>query len=198
MPENARRKPTRRDLPALCLVYAAIFAVSAIGLPFAANCDLAKKSDLHPVAGSVEGAPRMTVTGKAGTKLHIFIRASDGLHHLTQDDLSSDVPQIMHLHVGDNVIAHVKYDPFGRDLDWLWELQRDGVTILSYEDTSQYFQRRNERVGKIAEWAGVLSLGLFAGAILLRRRFGSWRDGSGPVSRSAAAPEVGKLLTNHQ
>jgi hypothetical protein len=118
----------------------------------------------------------MTASGKAGTKLHIFLRGNDGVHHLTQDDLSQEVPAIMDLRAGDNVIARVKRDSFGRDLDWLWELQRDGITILSYEDTYRYFQHRSARTREIAHWAGAVSLGFFVVAILLRKHFGTWRD----------------------
>jgi hypothetical protein len=176
MSANAKRGATRRDSPALCLIYAAIFALVAIGLPFAASLDLAKESDLQTIAGSVQSAPRVTNGGKGGVKLHIFVQGRDGLHHLTQEDLSRDVPVVMDLRAGDNVTARVKHDSLGRDLDWLWELKRDGNTILSYEQTLRYLERRNTRTGKIAPWAGALSLGLFVVAILLRRHFGAWRD----------------------
>jgi hypothetical protein len=185
--DTARRKTTRRDLPALCLIFGTIFAVGALGLPFASNLDLAKESDLHSIAGLLQSAPQTTVSGKAGTKLHIFIRGSDGLHHLTQDDLSQDVPGIMALRAGDNVTARVKHDSLGRDLDRLWELQRDGVAILSYKDTYQYLQRRHARVRELAHWAGALSLGLFVVAVFLRRHFGAWRDPGQSVPAGAIA-----------
>jgi hypothetical protein len=53
---RTRPKITRRDLPALCLIYSAIFAAAALGLPFAANLDLAKESDLHPIVGTPIGS----------------------------------------------------------------------------------------------------------------------------------------------
>lgn len=180
MSDRPRRKPTRRDLPALCLIYGVIFAAAVLGLPLAANLDLARKSDLRAIVGTVQSSPRTTASGKAGTKLHIVIRANNGLHHLTQHDLSQEVPGIMDLQAGDNVTALVKRDSLGRDLDWLWELKRDGMTILSYEDTYRYLQRRNARMRELAHWAGALSLGLFAVAILLRRHFGAWRDHPSP------------------
>jgi hypothetical protein len=185
--DRVRRKTTRRDLPGLCLIFVTIFAACALGLLFAANLDLAKESDLHSIAGSVQSMPRTTFSGKAGSKLHIVIRGSDGLHHLTQDDLSQELPGIMVLRAGDNVTVRVKHDSLGRDLDWLWGLQRDGVTILSYEDTYRYLQRRNARVRELAHWAGALSLGLFVVAILLRRHFGAWRDPSQSVPADATA-----------
>ena len=171
----------------MCLIYAVLFAVAALGLPFAASLDLAQKSDLQTIAGSVESAPRVTNGGKGGTKLHIFVRGSGRLYHLTQDDLSGDVPEIMNLRAGDNVTARVKHDLLGRDLDWLWELTRDGDTVLSYEQTLRYFDRRNARIRKIAFCAGALSFGLFIAALLLRRRFGAWRDATSPSVPAAPA-----------
>ena len=176
---------TRRDSPIVCLIYAVIFAVAALGLPFGAGLDLAQESDLQTIAGSVQSAPRVKNGGKGGIKLHIFVRGSDRLHHLTQDDLSGDVPEIMNLRPGDNVTARVKHDSLGRDLEWLWELRRGGDTILSYEQTLRYLERRNARIGKFAFWAGALSVGLFVAALLLRSRFGAWRDATSrsvPVS----------------
>ena len=124
----------------------------------------------------MQSTPQTGVSGKAGRKLHIFIQASDGAHHLTQDDLTQDVPGIMDLRAGDNVTAGVRRDSLGRDLDWLWELRRDGVTILSYDETRQFLEHRNARIRELAHWAGALFLGLFVTAILLRNHFGAWRD----------------------
>jgi hypothetical protein len=182
---RADTKLTRRDLPAVFLIYSALFAVAAFALPFGASLDVVKESDLQTVAGSVQSAPRIRNGGKGGIKLHIFVRASDGLHHLTQDDLSGDVPSIMDLRAGDNVTARVKHDSLGRNLDWLWELKRDGDTILSYEETRRYLERRNARIGKIVPWVGAISFGLFVTALLLRRHFGAWRDAT---SRSVLNP----------
>lgn len=185
---TTRRKATRRDSPVICLVYAAIFAFACFGLPLAQNLDMVKESELHPIAGTVQSTPRIT-TGKV-IKLYIFIRASDGLHHLTQDDLSTDFPEIMDLRAGDNIVAHVKHDSMGRDLDWFWELERNGVMILSYRDTYRYRERSNARGRELAHWAGEISLGLFVLAILLRRHFGVWRDKQQSVTAGAVATGI--------
>jgi len=148
----------------------------AFALPIGASLDVAKESELQTIAGSVQSAPRIRNGGKGGIKLHIFVQASDSLHHLTQDDLSGDVPRIMNLRAGDNVTARVKHDRFGRNLDWLWELKRDGDTILSYEETRRYLERRYARIEQIIPWVGAISFGLLVTALLLRRHFGAWRD----------------------
>jgi hypothetical protein len=168
-------KASRRDLPSLCMIFCVIFGAAAIALPFGANLDLAKESDLRSTSGLVEDVYR-TNRPKAGPKLHILIRMDGRLHHLTQDDLSQDVPALLGLEAGDSVTARVKGDFLGRDLEWLWELQRDGVTILSYEDTFRFVERRNARTREAAHWAGLFALGLFVVAILLRMHFGVWRD----------------------
>lgn len=39
------------------------------------------------------------------------------------------------LKVGDSVVAFAKNELLRFDFDWLWELQRDGVLVASYEQT---------------------------------------------------------------
>ncbi len=173
---DSRRKATRRDLPALCLLFGAIFALAAAALPFAAKLDLAKRSELYRVSGTVQRVERTSV-GKAGPKLHIFINDGNRVHHLTQNDLSYDVPALRSLEPGDKVIALVRRDFFGRDLEWVWEVQRDGATILSYDET-QRFLEQGTQLGIAARFAGAFSFALFVMAVALRIRFGAWRDRS--------------------
>jgi hypothetical protein len=187
MPDPPRRKVTRRDLPFILLVYGVLSAAFALAGPLAADSDLAKPSDLQSITGSVQRLPYTTVSGKAGRKLHIFVRAEDGLHHLTQDDLSADVPAIMDLRVGDKVTALVKHDTLGRDLDWLWELHCNGATILSYRDTHRSLERRNMGIRELSHWAGILALALLTVAILLRRHFGAWRNTTGSMRTDSTA-----------
>lgn len=136
---------------------------------------MAKKSELYRISGTVQSASS-TVSGKARRKLHIFVWDGNRLHHLTQDDLFYEVPALRGLRAGDSVAALVRRDSFGRNLEWVWEVQRDGVTILSYEQTQRFLEREEERMQVIARWAGALSIGLFVVAILLRIHFGAWRD----------------------
>lgn len=103
------------------------------------------------------------------------IRGDGRIYHLVQHDLGDSVPGLLTLQFGDNVIADAAPDKLGRDLDWVWELKRDGVTLLSYADTSNDFGRRAARALMVAHVSGVISLGLFALGILLRRYFGAWR-----------------------
>jgi hypothetical protein len=182
---STQRRWTRRDLPALCLIYGVIFALAALGLPLGAKLDMAKRSELHGISGTVQDTSR-TNFPKAGPKLHIFVQDSDRLHHLTQDDLSYKVPALRNLRAGDNVTALVRRDFFGRNFEWVWEVQRDGVTILSYDQTQGFLEHRMERMQAIALWAGVLSIGTSMVAIFLRMRFGAWRDNTNPSGQPTA------------
>ena len=83
---SAMFKLTGRDLPAVCFFYCVLFAMAALALPFGANLDMANKSDLQPISGSLESVFR-TNRPKAGPKLHTLVRVDNRVHHLTQDDL---------------------------------------------------------------------------------------------------------------
>jgi hypothetical protein len=50
---DTRRAATLRDLPAICLICGAFFAVSAVGLPLGTKLDMAKRSELHALSGIV-------------------------------------------------------------------------------------------------------------------------------------------------
>lgn len=175
---SQRRKTTRRDLPGICLVYAAIFGLSAVALPIASRIDMASaraaRSNLQMISGQVVFISH-TYGGKVTPRLGIFVRSSDGLHHLTQDDLTKDVPALKSLRVGDLITAMARPDTLGRG-DWLWELRRNDAMLLSVEETSQYFERRNVRNLRLASGAAVFSVALLTLGVLLRRHFGAWHD----------------------
>jgi hypothetical protein len=62
-------------------------------------------------------------------------------------------------------------------VDWYWEIQRDGQLVLSYEETEQYLKQRLLRSEKAAGFMGGLAGLLLVAAVVLRKRFGAWRDG---------------------
>lgn len=174
---SSQRKTTRRDLPGICVCFAAILALSAVALWVASRLDMATAtpSNLQMISGQVELVSHRS-GGKAVPKLEILVRGSDGLHHLTQDDLTKDVPALRSLRVGDQITAMARPDKRGRDLDTLWELRRDGAMLLSVEETAQYFERRNLRTLRLASGAAVISVALLTLGVLLRRHFGAWYD----------------------
>ena len=182
---GTHRRATRRDLPALCLIYGVILAFAALALPLGAKLDLAKRSELHSISGTVRDTSRTNLS-KAGPKLHIFVQDSNRLHHLTQDDLSYEVPAVRSLRAGDSVTVLVRRDFLGRNLEWVWEVQRDGVTILSYDQTQGFLEQTKQRMEAIALWASVLSIGTFMVAVFLRMHFGAWRDNTNPSGQPTA------------
>lgn len=173
---SSRRKTTRRDLPGICLVYGAIFALTAVALPIASRFDMASPSNLEMISGQVELVSH-TGGGKTVPTLEILVRGSGGLHHLWQEDLTKDVPALKSLRAGDLITAMARpTHRLGRDLDWLWELRRDGVVLLSVEETTQYLERRYVRNLRLAFGAAVLSVTLLILGVVLRKHFGAWHD----------------------
>jgi hypothetical protein len=177
MSDRPWRKTSSRDLPSPLFVLGWIFTAAALCGPFASDSFLAKENDLRTISGLVQRAPYITGPGKGGNMLQLFVRGSDRLHHLTQDDMGGLVPgimgPIMNLRVGDKVTARVERDSPGRGLDWLWEMQRGGITILSYQGTYLFMERRNVRIRQLCRWAGVIAFLSFLVAILLRRHYGA-------------------------
>jgi hypothetical protein len=169
----SRRTLNRRDLPALCMLFGGLLGAGAVGIPLAGRLDLAPEGSLTLISGRVVNVYR-TDLPKAGSKVHILVRAADRVHHLTQEDMSSVVSEIMSIRIGDNVAARVRPDFMGRDLDWLWELRRDGVTVLSYSDTDRFLQHRRAGVISLAYGMGFISICILAVGALLRRYFGAW------------------------
>lgn len=166
------RKTTRRDLPGICVGFAAIFALSAVAFLIASRLDVASPRNLQMISGQVVLVSH-THGGKTTPKLDVFVRGSDGLHHLTEDDLTEDVPALKALRQGDLITAMVQP---GRDLDSLWELRRNGVTLLSVEDTTQYLKRRSARSLRFASAAALLAVALLILGVVLRSYFGAWYD----------------------
>jgi hypothetical protein len=170
---SIRRKATRRDLPALCLMYAVISAFACFGLPLASKLDMAKETDLHSVTGTLLSAPKW-ITGR-GAHLDISLVASDGPHHFALEDSSRELP----LRASDKVALRVYHSR-------IWGIERNGVTIVSYQDTYRHMEGLNARSRQMAHWAGGISLVLFVLAALLRKHFGAWRD-----KRQSVAPDAG-------
>lgn len=178
--DQPRIKQTGSNLPALFLIFGICSVMLVLLGVLSSDSSLTKRSDLRTISGIVQRAPYISGSGgKQGRYLHVVIDGADGPHNLTQTDMGHMVPgimePIMNLRVGDSVIARVEHDPLGRGIDFLWELQRDGETILSYQDTYLFFERLNARRRKIGVWGAVLAFIFFLTAFQLRRHFGAWQ-----------------------
>lgn len=169
-PGRARRKLTRRGLPAFFLTYGILSGIIWIGLPIIGWLSMAKESDLKLVSGSVQQKPRWQRT-KGGPIIVIPVEMDDGLHDLTVEDVSH-YREIMSLRPGDRISARVT-SFLGYHV---WELNHEAVTIESYQDTYLYRTRQNERGAEAAPWFGLISLICLTVALILRMYFGTWRD----------------------
>jgi hypothetical protein len=181
-----RPSTSRRDSPALCALFGAILGMGALGLTFAWRLEMPNQHELRRVTGRVEQLWHSRLT-KAGIKIHMDVRDRGSLHHLTQDDPSYAVPAMQTVRVGDSVVALVKVDSFGRDIEWLWALQRGDEQLLSYDQTLSVATREAHRALSVAVGAAVLSAILLVCSVVLRRHFGAWSSAS-----------QGRLMTERQ
>ena len=102
--------------------------------------------------------------------VNVIVQGSDGSsYQMVQDERVNGASGIVSLVPGENVTALMQQR--GSKLPLLWELNRDGSTILSYDDTRQFFQSKLHR----ASWARAIAFLLFVVSIVLRIRFGAWR-----------------------
>jgi hypothetical protein len=170
-----RRNLTARDMPALLMFIGGILGAGAVGIPLAEQLDLANEGDLVTVSGQVN---RIYVTNrpKAGRMLQIALRSSDRVHNLTQADMSAVIPAIGSIKPDDVIDARVGHDMLGRDLEWIWVLNRGGKTIVTYQDTENFLQALHARTRWHTYASGISSICLIVAGVALRRRFGAWRD----------------------
>jgi hypothetical protein len=108
----AHRQATRRNLLSLCLLFGTFIGIFALTSLYVASLDVASEGDLQSISGSVERMYLKHIS-KGGNKLDILVQGVDRLHHLTQDDLSCDIPEIKTLRVGDKLTERVNIDFFG-------------------------------------------------------------------------------------
>jgi hypothetical protein len=76
MSDRPRRKTTRRDLPALVLIFGVIFAAAALCGPFPSVSFLPKENDLRTISGLVQRAPYITGPERGATSSKsLFVEA---------------------------------------------------------------------------------------------------------------------------
>jgi hypothetical protein len=167
------KRVTIRDTPFLCVFFAMLMAALSAALMYAWRLDVANRESLQRISGRIESIEH-TDRPKAGLKIQIYVRDGERLHHLTQDDFSYAIPAIQTLRVGDTIAALVKHDSLGRNLDWVWEINRGDEQVLSYSETFNFLADEAARTRPLAYGAGVLSGLLLIIGVFLRRRFGAW------------------------
>ena len=171
--EFRSNKLKKEDGPGLSLI-SVVLSVLLFGYAWLLmsgwKLDFEEKEDLYRVSGVVDAFSR-TSNPNAGRKMHIYLSAGN---HLTQDDLTSSNPALLTLKTGDNITALVASDSLGRNLEWVWEVERDQEMVLTYEATLAAMMRTRETgypVGQVVAYGAffLLILGIF-----LRIKSGAW------------------------
>lgn len=177
-------KQIARNLPQVFLYLAFLSGMFSFWL-LVSWLNMPKEGDLKSVAGSVQRAPRFLVDGL----IAVPVELDGGLHDdLIYDDNLSHSREIMKLKPGDHITARVH--SFLGDTR-IWELKRDGITIISYQETYQYEYPSHERLTTNLLAFGTLSAILLTVALALRIHFGAWRNPTGSLPAMQGSSEVG-------
>jgi len=164
----------RSDAPAVCLLFCVIAVVAALVAAYGWRLDVVQRDKLQRVSGRVESVLH-THAPKGGPKLHIEISDGTRAYYLTQDDLTCRVPALKTVERGDSVVAYAYPDALGRNIYWLWGLERGGQVLLSYEDTYAFLAGEGEMLRPVALPSALIAVGLFAVGVFLRQRYGAWK-----------------------
>ena len=168
-----RQKLSKNDLPGLAVLFSVILFFLSATLIYGWKLDFEEKNSLIKIAGVVSDLEQ-TNKSKAGKKMHIYLSSNGGRHHLTQDDLTYSFPALRTLSKGDRITALVSKDCCGRDLEWVWEISRNGETILSYEDTLNAMKNSAIRSAPIGKYVSYLAYLLLVAGLGLRIKDGVW------------------------
>jgi hypothetical protein len=175
MPSTTRA--TRRDLPLVCLLFSILLAFGAGALSFDVwSSEPPATGQLVSVSGRVVNEYRKKGTGKGRPQVHLLVEAADGLHDLARDDLSPAISGALAVRQGDDVVALVQPGSIAQPADGLWELRRNGVTILRYEDVAYQVGAEIRRESVMRNFLGGVAVLLLIAAPALRKNFGAWRD----------------------
>jgi hypothetical protein len=176
---QGRRGANRRDLPAILLFYSVF--VWAFAILFA--CE-----DLGPFKLLAPGSPLETISGTVQRVFHepgsrelyfnLIVLTPHGPRHLTDEDfIIRTVPEAGLFVPGDAVTAKVRHQSL-HDLDWCWELSRNGRVILTLGQTERSLQMLAERHRRFSRkfdmFALIWSAVFISVAFALRRHFGGW------------------------
>lgn len=158
------------DGPLLFVFLGFAFLFAALLLPFGGRIGIPRPEALHQVTGTVLEV-RRTQAPKGPPQIHIDIREGKSIYHLTQDDFGRDATGMRRVRVGDSVIAYVQPD-FLMNRHWLWGLEREGQTLISYQEVLREKQRFATHLDSIAYGSvAVGAIFLLVGG-LLRWRYG--------------------------
>ncbi len=193
-----------RQMATACLILALVFAVIPVFHQRAEGT--VDRRDLVSLGGTVQSVRHVAPVaamphGRSGeaASFHVVVAVPDRNPYaddFAQDDaIIATAPGLLKLGAGDAVTMLV--EDHGAD-SRLWELTRDGTTLLRYDDTRQYIEQTY--ANHYAWWARALALLLFATSIIVWFFAGDWSqqddqeadeaDLIGPSPRYAAQMEL--------
>lgn len=176
-------KASRRDLPLICLLFSIFLAFGAGALSLDAwSNEPPAAGQLASVSGRVVDAYRKKGSGKGRPQVHLLVQAADGLHDFARDDMSPAISGALAVRKGDDVVALVQSGSIAQPADSLWELRKNSIALLRYEDVANQVGAEIRRESAMRNFLGGVAVLLLIAALALRRTFGAWRD---PATASA-------------
>ena len=169
----ARPGLTKRDLPIAFMIWGVAFgifaSVQALGRIGDAK-QIHPESSLIAISGTVE---RIAYRQTKSTRIaDVTVKNSDGVYVLTSDSWSNAIDGSS-LAIGDRVRSET-WPNFTTQLNAAWSLQRDGETIVSYNQTLLDRQSKQRSDIRFTEVLAFVSMLLLVAAIVLRLYFGAW------------------------
>lgn len=170
---HKKKRASKYNSPESAVTLGCTLLILAWVMIYGWKLDFEEKADLYRINGVVTSFKR-THAPKSGIKIHIYLSNGSRDHHLTQDDLSQSFPSLLTLSKGDKISALVASDTLGRNLEWVWEIERNGEFILRYKDTLNHLYQDAERMTPFG-FAALFLAGLFIFVgFYLRLSRGAW------------------------
>jgi hypothetical protein len=113
--------------------------LGVLGLIFVGLNSTPDFKDLVKVKGTIT-AVDVVSHRKAGQKIQMILHTDQGDVNIHTNDLQGNSGISRTLKKEDVVVAWITKDNLWRDFYWLWQLERNGSTIVSYRDQYEYEQ----------------------------------------------------------
>ena len=166
-------KISKADYPGFALFLSGMFFLLSAAQFYGGNLSYKDKHELYEVSGIIHSFEIEKSVRYGVNNVKILINKNGVLRHLTQENLSLSIPALTTLKPGDEVNALVAADGLGRNLEWVWELHREGEKLLSYEQTRGILYPAPQ-YNSLGIAALVVAIAFLVTAIVLRFRFGNW------------------------
>jgi hypothetical protein len=163
-----RRRATVRDSPMLCLIFGAALLIAS----FSDDNTIVPRERLQSLEGTVARVSEYRTGGRHSVAyVDLMLQdGSGGQHEIRQRYGVTDyAPGVMSLQSGEHVATLVQDK--GQQLV-LWEVTRDGTPVLSYDNTRQFYAKKQHWVVGMR----LIVFCLVVAAVFLRLRLGVLRE----------------------